>query len=176
MCPVSIDHQSQELGRTFIEHRMQLRSAAQKILGSRDLAEEVTQAAYLRVMEIASTVPIRHPESYCFQVVRNLAIDCRRRRQLESHVFSEEQGTEQVPCGQRTPEQIAIDQQHLSIIHKVLANLPARTREAFNLYRLNGLTQRDIASRLGVSATLVNFMIRDATDALRQCRHLLGNE
>jgi RNA polymerase sigma factor (sigma-70 family) len=176
MCPVSIDHQSQDLGRTFIENRAQLRGAAQKIVGSRDHAEEITQAAYLRVMEIASTMPIRHPESYCFQVVRNLAIDTRRRKRLESHVFSEEQGSDQVPCAQRTPEQIAIDHQHLSIVRKVLASLPERTRQAFNLYRLNGLTQRDIASRLGVSATLVNFMIRDATDALRRCRHLLGNE
>jgi RNA polymerase sigma-70 factor (ECF subfamily) len=85
-------------------------------------------------------------------------------------MFADEAGAEHVPSTQGTPEQIAIRLQHLSMVWEVLANLPARTRQAFSLYRLNGLTQREVATRLGVSVTLVNFMIRDATEALKQCR------
>jgi len=173
---MSTDHGREALGRTFIEHRAQLQETAQKIVGTRDRAEEVTQAAYLKVIEIAAAIPIREPVGYCFQVVRNLAIDWRRRKNLEAHLFADEVESESVPAAQGTPEQIVIDQQHLSIVHKALENLPERTRHAFSLYRLSGLTQRDIASRLGVSATLVNFMIRDATDALKQCRQMLGTE
>jgi RNA polymerase sigma-70 factor (ECF subfamily) len=176
MGAVSTDHGSEELGRTFIEHRTQLRETAQKIVGTRDRAEEVTQAAYIKVIEIAATIAIRNPVSYCFQVVRHLAIDCRRRATLEAHFFTDDADAQSVPAAQGTPEQIVIDQQHLSMVRKVLDGLPERTRQAFSLYRLNGLTQRDIASRLGVSATLVNFMIRDAMDALKQCRQMLGTE
>lgn len=35
---------------------------------------------------------------------------------------------------------------------------------------LEGLTQRQIATRLHVSLTLVNFMIKDAVEALKVCR------
>ena len=40
-------------------------------------------------------------------------------------------------------------------------------RHAFEMYRLHGVPQKDIAKELGVSPTLVNFMIRDA---LVHCR------
>lgn len=170
------DQDREALARAFIEQRPQLLETAQKIVGTRDRAEEVTQAAYLKVMEIAVHMPVRNPVSYCFQVVRHLAIDLRRRMNLEAHFFTDDSASEAVPAAHGTPEQIVIDMQHLSMVRQVLENLPERTRQAFSLYRLSGLTQRDIASRLGVSATLVNFMIRDATDALKQCRQMLGTE
>ena len=54
---------------------------------------------------------------------------------------------------------------------RALAQLPERTRAAFELHRLGGKTQREVAADLGISTTLVNFMIRDAMaccrDALR---------
>lgn len=170
------EQESSDLSGTFIAYRTQLRGAAQKILGTRDLAEEVTQEAYLKVTDLAGAFAVKKPLAYCFQVVRNLAIDYRRRRSLESHLFANEEGSEHVPAMRGTPEQLAINQQNLQIIDKVLDSLPARTRHAFEMYRLSGLTQRDIAKRLGVSATLVNFMIREASDALNQCRHLLASE
>jgi RNA polymerase sigma-70 factor (ECF subfamily) len=37
------------------------------------------------------------------------------------------------------------------------------------------LTQREIARQLGCSATLVNFMLRDATQAVASCRDLLDD-
>jgi len=40
------------------------------------------------------------------------------------------------------------------------------------MYRLHGVPQKDIAKELGVSPTLVNFMIRDA---LVHCRKVSGN-
>ena len=49
--------------------------------------------------------------------------------------------------------------------------LAAYKRRAFELYRLGGLTQREVADELGISTTLVNFMIRDA---LTCCRDALG--
>jgi RNA polymerase sigma-70 factor (ECF subfamily) len=41
---------------------------------------------------------------------------------------------------------------------------------AFEMYRIRGMTQKDIAVTLGVSPTLVNFMIRDA---MTHCREAL---
>jgi RNA polymerase sigma factor (sigma-70 family) len=69
-----------------------------------------------------------------------------------------------------TPEALAIDRQQLSIVEQALAQLPERARRVFELYRLEGRTQRDIATMFGISPTLVNFMIRDALD---QCRDAL---
>ena len=173
---MSTEQESPDLGGTFIAHRSQLRWAAQKIVGTRELAEEVVQEAYIKVTDFANALTVKQPVAYCFQVVRNLAIDYRRRQSLETHFFVTEEEGEHVASAQGTPEQLAISRQNLQIVDKVLDGLPSRTRLAFEMHRLSGLTQRDIAQRLGVSATLVNFMVSEASTALMHCRHLLAND
>ncbi|WP_301287626.1 sigma factor-like helix-turn-helix DNA-binding protein, partial [Pseudomonas aeruginosa] len=66
-----------------------------------------------------------------------------------------------------SPETSHINYATLEHIADALTELPKRTRYAFEMYRLHGVPQKDIAKELGVSPTLVNFMIRDA---LVHCR------
>lgn len=146
----------------FGEHRAQLQRAALKILGNPAHAEDVVQDAYLKVIEAASVFDVREPVAYLFQMVRNLAVDVYRRAALEARFFvGEEQGVD-VPERSGTPESITVSRQDLRLVAEALAALPERTRRAFELHRLGGLTQREIADKLGISTTLVNFMIRDA--------------
>jgi RNA polymerase sigma-70 factor (ECF subfamily) len=158
-----------DIHSTFLAYRTKLRQAALKILGSREQAEDVVQEVYLKIVEATSTFNVRQPVAYLYQTVRNLSIDHHRRAQLESHIFSEEDGAE-VSNGTHTPERIAMARQNLRRIVATLDLLPERTRTAFELYHLSGHTQRDIAAMLGVSTTLVNFMLRDAGQALEECR------
>lgn len=164
------DCQRQDLQATFIEHRHRLREAAQRIVGNRHLAEDVLQSAYLRIRDTSEQLLIQQPVSYCFQVVRHLAIDQSRRRALESQFFAAEFEGHAVPAPQMSPERTAIGGQLLALIEATLARLPVRTRQAFILYRVEGMTQRAIADRFGVSPTLINFLIKDAIEALKQCR------
>ncbi|WP_122316418.1 sigma factor-like helix-turn-helix DNA-binding protein [Pseudomonas cichorii] len=61
--------------------------------------------------------------------------------------------------------------EHLS---EALAQLPSQTRYAFEMYRLHGVSQKEIACNLGVSPSVVNFMIRDALVHCRKVsRHTL---
>jgi RNA polymerase sigma-70 factor (ECF subfamily) len=55
-----------------------------------------------------------------------------------------------------------IDNRTLKQIDIALAKLPARTRYVFEQHRIHGVSQKQIAKELGVSNTLVNFMVRDA--------------
>ncbi len=167
---MSNDRQRQDLEDVFIEHRDRLRAAAQRIVGSRERAEDVLQDAYLRVSKVTSQPVIQRPLRYWFQVVRHLAIDSRRRMLLESHVFVDEMQGDVMPAPQSSPEQVAITGQFLILLEQTLVGLPDRTGRAFRMYRLEGLTQREIAVQLRVSPTLVNFMIRDAIGALKNCQ------
>jgi RNA polymerase sigma-70 factor (ECF subfamily) len=146
----------------FAAHRPALQRAAFKVLGNAERAQDVVQDTYVKLSEAGHAFEARQPLAYLFQIVRNLAIDAQRRAALEAQVFADaEQGME-VPTSCGTPESLAVSRQDLRIVADALATLPARTRAAFELHRLGGLTQREIAERLGVSVTLVNFMIRDA--------------
>lgn len=163
--------QGLDLGAVFITHRPQLRLAAMKILGNLQRSEDVVQDAYMKVVEGQGFPDVRQPVAYLFQVVRNLAIDRYRRMALESQVFADEDDGVDVPQQGGTPETLAIHRQHLRLIVEALDTLPERTRMAFEMHRLGGLTQREVAEQLGVSTTMVNFMVRDAMvccrDALR---------
>lgn len=146
----------------FIAHRSQLRQAAMKIIGTSEQADDVVQDAYLKVVEMAAEFDVKQPLAYLFQLVRNLAIDRHRRTVLESRFFASEEEGLHVPATAGTPEAVAVNMQQLRLVADALAKLPERTRRAFELYRIGGHTQREVADQLGVSTTLVNFMIRDA--------------
>lgn len=172
---MTVETSAQTLGEVFIERRQQLKAVARKIVRSPDTAEEVVQDAWLRIAGATFDREIDKPYAYCCQVVRNIALDLCRRQTLEaSHrVFvDDEDMPEEVSV--LSPDQ-GIDERRLLVaLDRALDALPARTRRAFEMYRLGGLTQREIGRELDCSATLVNFMVRDAMTALVSCRHLLG--
>ena len=171
---MSIALEAQSLSDVFIAHRAQLCSIARKIVGTKELAEEVTQEAYLKLLDGESVRRVDKPFCYCCQVVRNLALDHCRRQAVEStyRVYTDDGELPHVPGG-LPPDQGLDERRVLVAIDQVLAALPARTRKVFELYRLAGLTQREIGKQIGCSATLVNFMIKDAVQAIAGCRALL---
>ncbi len=156
-----------DLATTFIANRAQLRIAAMKILGNLQRAEDVVQDAYMKVVDGSGFLDVKQPLAYLFQVVRNLAIDRHRRAVLESQVFAHEDDAMDVPHQGGTPEMQAMHRQHLRLVVEALSTLPERTRQAFELHRLGGMTQREVAEVLGVSTTMVNFMVRDAMNCCR---------
>lgn len=162
------------LADVFIAHRAQLKCIARKIVGTLEIAEEITQEAYLKLMQGVCRQPVDRPFCYCCRVVRNLALDYCRRQAIEAtyRVYTCDGELPQVP-GVGMPEQSLHERCVLDAVDSALASLPARTRHAFELHRVSGLTQREVARELGCSATLVNFMLRDATAALAPCRAML---
>ncbi|MBU8409578.1 RNA polymerase factor sigma-70 [Pseudomonas aeruginosa] len=139
--------------QAFVDNRTILVKIAARITGCRSRAEDVVQDAFFRLQ--------------LFQIVRNLAIDHYRKQALEQKYSGpEEEGLNVVIQG-ASPETSHINYATLEHIADALTELPKRTRYAFEMYRLHGVPQKDIAKELGVSPTLVNFMIRDA---LVHCR------
>ena len=173
---MTIEIEERSLAETFINHRPQLRRAALAIVGAPELADDVVQDAYVKLIAADTAATVRYPLGYCFQVVRNMALDHRRRTSLEADLMVQEEEGHHVPTPHDQPERRAINRQNIAMLDAVLGTLPARTRHVFELYHLGGRTQRDIGAELGVSLGLVNGMIRDATMALTRCRGLLLGE
>lgn len=165
-----------DLAQLFVAHRSQLRRAAVAIVEDAAAADDVVQDAYLKLIAADKAAVVAYPLGYCFQVVRNMARDHRRRTNLETHLLAVEEEGEHVPSSHGLPEQQAISRQNLSILDKALMVVPVRTRTTCEMYFGRGMTQRDISKALGVSVGLVNKMIGEATAVLMQCRPLLESE
>lgn len=173
---MAIEVQGWSLEKVFIANRVQLRRLAQRIVGTPEIADEVTQDAYIKLVTGSFERDIEKPYCYCCQVVRNVARDHCRRQSAESmyRIHTRDGELPQVAGGCR-PEQRLREQQAIKVLERNLATLPAKTRHAFEQYRLGGFTQRELAVEMGCSATLINFMIRDATLAISECRDMMDD-
>jgi RNA polymerase sigma factor (sigma-70 family) len=149
--------------RLFIQHRRELIALASRVVKCRRRAEDIVHDVFLKYYELTSRSEIREPRHYLFGMVRNHAIDWVRRASLESRYCggSEEEGM-RVSCALNCPEKMLQCQQALSAVDTALKHLPKRTRRVFELHRIEGIPQNEIATEIAVSPTLVNFMVRDA--------------
>ncbi|GLS46351.1 sigma-70 family RNA polymerase sigma factor [Methylobacterium brachythecii] len=163
----------QDLLDLLLADRARFVEVAYRILKCRAKAEDVVQDAALRIWQNGPGPELHSPAGYLRRMIRNLAIDAVRQVGLECRLLAPigdvEEAASPCPCPHERMEAC----QALKAVLAALDQAPARTRNAILAHRLDGVPQKTIAAENGVSPTLVNFMIRDAT-AL--CRKALEDE
>jgi RNA polymerase sigma-70 factor (ECF subfamily) len=133
-------------------------------------ADDLIQDAYCRLAMLKSTDHIDRPGAYFMQIVKNAWRDSLRRSRvvpLESYTENSASFVENHVTGL---EATAIAREELARIDAVLATLPERCRTIFTWKRIEGLSQKDIAGRLGVSENVVE---NDVQKALRAIQRML---
>lgn len=136
---------------------------------SAESAADLTQDTFVRVLNSATRLPDEssNPRAYLHKVSRNLAIDLARRERLAPHVDLSEQGFEAIADPSPSAETIVYDKQRLAIVDWALAELPERTRLAFERHRLGEKTLAEVAEELGLSTTRTWGLIREAYGHIR---------
>ena len=157
----------------YLAHRPALVDYATPIVGCRARAEDVVQEAWLRFSRQPGDADIRHPASYLYRIVRNLALDQTRRTATEKAQPGGDEILAELPANDASPEQAVSQQNELAAISRALETLPLRTRTAFEMHRLGGFTLQQVASHLDVSVSLVHQLVRDA---LRHCLEQLEDD
>lgn len=145
----------------FERHRAAYLARARRILGCPAQAEDVVQDVLLRLIADPPPAETAIQAAYVGRMVRNLALDRARRRGLERRLFT---GLDAVPDaadpGTGTPEAAAASRESLRQVEAAVAELPEPVRTAFQLHRVEGVPQIEIAARLGVSRALVCGLVR----------------
>jgi len=157
--------------RLFMQHRVELVAYAAAITGCRARAEDVVQEAYLRFDEMVEKGLRRHSAGYLFRLVRNLAIDWRRRQTMEDRYIAKDFSRDVAATDIVTPEAKLLYRNELQIVENALTQLPARTRIALELYRLNGCKLKEIAQRLDISTALAHALVHQGLSYCRQRLH-----
>lgn len=157
----------------FVEHRRELVDYATGIVGSRTHAEDLVQEAWIRFNEAAREGLLREPRNYLYRIVRNLALDGRRRLQVERRIFkdSPQDLVASLPDVTPSAEKASVDKDDLRLLQEALRELPKRTRIAFEMHRLQGCKLREIAAVLGVSIPTAQLLVMDG---LQHCKARLG--
>ena len=157
----------------FIEHRVSLIAYATRLVGSRAHAEDVVQEAWLRFDEASRQRLLDEPLGYLYRIVRNLALDGRRRTALEGRVVLEgsaDPAFADASMAEPTPEAVALHRDELRVLMAALGELPERTRIAFEMHRFGGCKLREIAEFLGISLPWAHRLV---AEGMLHCRRRL---
>ncbi|MEM9157653.1 MAG: sigma-70 family RNA polymerase sigma factor [Verrucomicrobiota bacterium] len=143
-------------------YRKPLIGYAQGFVDNAHSAEDIVQEAFARFAGKSVSETIDSPVAFLYRVVRNLALDYRRRFQFEQRLFSDKDiEAEKADSSRMNPARSAMSKEELSQLRAVLSELPERTRIAVEMHRWGGCKLREIAEHLGVSVSMAQVLVRD---------------
>lgn len=141
---------------------------AKGIVGDAASAEDVVQEAYIRFSGASEKVvalggePIVHPLAYLYGIVRNLALSWVQRSSVDVLVRRDNDELASIASDAPLPEAVLLHRDELRVLLAALSNLPDRTRLAFNMNRMEGVSLQEVANRLGVSLSRAHQLVKTA--------------
>ena len=152
----------------LVEQPMLLRLLIAR-LGNRADAEDALQDMWLKLDQTASASaaqpvaqPVAQPAAYLYRMATNLAADRRiaatRAGARDTAWLDVQPAAEEQP----TAERALLGRERLVRIESALAAMPPRMSAALRLYRVDGVPQKQIAERLGMTVSGVEKLLRRA--------------
>jgi len=132
--------------------------------------DDIVQESFLRVWRAKASHPIITAKAFLFQVARHLAIDRMRREKISPIVTVIDSHSLSVLDDRPDAAQAACTNHEIRLLADAIDALPARCREIVILRKLKGVSQKEIAARLGISEQTVQVQ---AARGLKRCEEFL---
>jgi RNA polymerase sigma-70 factor (ECF subfamily) len=147
--------------------RPRLFSFVLRMVGRREVAEELTQEAWLRLAARAACLrEDTEIERWMFTVARNLCVSFLRTRGRERASGVASDLVEQLAAPGPSPSRQAESNEELVRLERAITSLPERYREALLLVRVEGMTPAAAADVCGVSAEAMRKRLERGRDML----------
>jgi RNA polymerase sigma-70 factor, ECF subfamily len=107
-------------------------------------------------------------EAWAYQITRNGIADYYRRRQAQSITTDSLDDFDLLPTSVDSP---SLEREIATCLRPMIDQLPEHYREAVVLADLEGVTQREVADRLGISVSGAKSRVQRGRDRLREILH-----
>lgn len=132
--------------------------------------ENVIQETFVRVLEAQRRTPIENVRSYLFATARNQALALMRRSEIVSIEAVTEIETLDISTDEPgVPEKVGLKLE-IELLNQAIQSLPERCRAVLMLRKIEGVSQREIAARLGISEHTVEAQV---ANGMRRCAKFL---
>ncbi|WP_104494416.1 RNA polymerase sigma factor [Paracoccus denitrificans] len=156
----------------FCTHRGDVSSYLARMLRDPDLAEDLTQDAFLRCCTaLQSGGRPENLRGYLYRIARNIAVDhlrLQKRRRTDmpgDHVLAA------IADPRPGQERWMIDRERLKVFLRALAALPDKTQRIFVLHRIQRLSYREVARHMELSESSVQkHLARALLEVTRRLR------
>jgi RNA polymerase sigma-70 factor (ECF subfamily) len=151
---------AQWLAVNIIPHERAIRSWLARRTHDLDI-DDIVQEMYARLAALDDAEKISNPRQYASQTAISIALNLvRHARVVPMIAIGEFEGLELASL-EPSAEEIVSSQEELRQLENTLAELPDTCRTAFLLRRVEGLSQKEVAEKLGVSIKAVEkYMAR----------------
>jgi RNA polymerase sigma factor (sigma-70 family) len=144
-----------------------LRRYLTRLLGNPSEAQDVAHDAYLRVYPVMAEQPPDRPAALLYTAARRLAINRLKRRSI-SPLAREAARPEASASSEPGVAQQVMARQELELLERAIAGLPQGCREVLLLRKVEHLSHREIAERVGIAVSTVEKQHARALRLLRQ--------
>jgi len=175
--PISLmENKDSDPSRWFVEealpHERDLRAwAGARFSQVKDL-DDLVQEAFLRLLRVRESGPVANPRAFLFVATRNLALNQLRHRRYETPEDNAEVDPMSIADEVSTPLEVAIQEEDINLLVKAIQSLPKRCRQVMTLRKIYGLSQREVAHRLGISEHTVEAQ---GSIGMRKCINYFRN-
>jgi RNA polymerase sigma-70 factor (ECF subfamily) len=153
--------------KLFKKYNQKLCNFCYGMLHSRPEAEGIVQHTFMKIWENRQLLNEMLPfGSYLYKIAHNSVLNEIRKRVNQR--YYNEYLAEYAEMLENTTENTVLFSELERTFAELLSRLPERRREIFLLSRDEGLTYKEIGSRLGISENTVDTQIRKALDFFRQ--------
>jgi RNA polymerase sigma factor (sigma-70 family) len=155
------------VGSQILPHEADVRAWLRRTGGLAADVDDIIQETYCRLAALEAVTHIANGRAYFFRTARNIAIERIRRARIVRIDCVTEIDALNVVDDEPSPERIVAGRRELLRVQRLIEGLPERCRQIFTLRRIHGLSQREVAARLGVTENVVE------TQSMRGLRLIL---
>lgn len=162
-----------EVYRMFEKHKAALRRVVGRYLVQGTDAEDILQEAFLRAYAAERKRGVEHPKAFIFQVARNTALGELRRSERSpiDGTVDFDPATLSALATEADASDVLEGRRKLHAFTMAVLQLPPRCRKAFLLRRIEGLSYKQIANRMGISVSAAE---KHVAMGLLRCRDYLS--
>lgn len=155
----------------------QLVSFFRKRLDNASDATDLSQDVFTLWLKRAKQTPVEHSRAFLFKIAHRVLIDhwraAGKQRMALAESHEQDLSVQEVAPAEGEPQYLLEQQQRLNRLEEALDSLTPRRREAFLMHRFDGLSQIEVAERMGISISMVEKHI---ACALLHCKRYVAEQ
>lgn len=121
--------------------------------------DDVIQEVYSRLATLAGGGEVRSARAYFFTAARNIILEQLRRERIVRIDNVAEMDRLGVVDEEPSPERVFSGREELARVQRLIGALPERCRLIFTMRKVQGLSQKEIAYRMGVTENVVEKQV-----------------
>jgi RNA polymerase sigma-70 factor (ECF subfamily) len=137
------------VGSEVLPHEAAVRTWLRRMVDADDI-EDIIQESYCRISALPDVAHIQNGRAYLFTTARSLVLERIRRSRVVNIDTAAEIDSLGIVYDEPSAERITAARRELARVQRLIEGLPERCRRIFELRKVDGLSQREVADRMGV--------------------------